>query len=94
MRTNDAKYINLGECELWARAYSQAAKVARARMIRYASVVDIFLPEDPKMNFRVPYGSREIHVLHRFTLSISRPLCGMRKVMLRPEDKNSILLFK
>ena len=61
-----------------------------------------YLSEGRKMNFRVPYGSREIlnvlHypkciTLHCFTLSISRPLYGPRKVILRSEDKRIMFLF-
>ena len=55
-------------------------------MIQCASVVvyTIFLSEDRKMNFRVPYGIREIlNVLHCFTVSILRPLYRLRKVILR-----------
>ena len=69
-------------------------KHALGGMLHYASMVayTIFLSEGRKMNFRVPYGSREIlNVLHCFTLCISRPLYGPQKFILRPEDKNSIL---
>ena len=45
------------------------------------------------MNFRVPYGSREIlNVLHCFTLCISRPLYGPQKFILRSEDKKNIII--
>ena len=65
-------------------------------MLHYASVVayTIFLSEGRKMNFRVPYGSREIiNVLHCFTLCISRPLYGPQKFILRPEDKKKIFVI-
>ena len=52
-----------------------------------------FLSEVRKMNFRVPYRSREIlNVSHCFTLCISRPLCGPQKFILRPEDKKIVFM--
>ena len=62
--------------------------------LRWIRPYTIFLSEYHKMNFCVPYGSREIlNVLHCFILSISRPLYGPQKVILRPENKNSTFVL-
>ena len=69
---------------------SEAAKIARARMIQCASVVvyTIFLPQGRKINFCVPYGSCEmLNELYCLTLSILRPLHRPQKVILRPKEK-------
>ena len=75
--------------------YARPQRSHSPRMIHFASLVYnvLFLFEGRKMNFRVPYGSREI--LNVFcglglTFSISRPLYGPQKFILRPEDKKII----
>ena len=72
-------------------------KLALGGMLHYASVVayTIFLSEGRKMNFRVPYRSREIlNVLHCFTLCISRPLYAPQKFIFWPEDKKIVFLAR
>ena len=73
--------LSFSASESFGAERSEAAKVARARMIQYASVVvyTIFLSEGRKMNFRVLYGSCKI--LNEgipITLLYIESFCGLR----------------
>ena len=67
-----------------------------ARMIPYASVVvyTIFLSESRKMNFRVPYGSREtLNVLNCVTLRFRGLYTGCEKSFCGPRTKKLLRPF-
>ena len=78
---------------------ARSPKVALGGMLQIASVVVyiIFLFEGRKMSISRPYRGHKIRNVFcglGLTFSISRPIYGPQKFILRPEDKNSTLYTK